>query len=181
MTIPRKLSLRKIDETIDLISYPVQSFDDLLVHEIKKNMVLAPKAIENIMYNTFNQAEIKFETSSKNFRLHFKNPLGEVLMLTMDASTDAFFVDRSKSGKIDFQEDFGALERMPIPNLPDAQFEVRILMDWSSIEIFINRGQYVMTALLYPNEPYNRLEIENSDTLPQEFKEFGVNAVNRIW
>ncbi|MCJ7467707.1 MAG: glycoside hydrolase family 32 protein [Maribacter sp.] len=181
MTIPRKLSLRKIGDTIDLINYPIQPFDDQLVEEIEKNIVLAPNAKENIVYNTFNQTEVRFLTSSKDFRLHFKNALGEALILSMDATKDVFILDRSKSGKTDFQQDFGASQQMPIPYLSDEKFEVRILMDWSSIEVFINRGQYVMTSLIFPNEPYNALEIENRSQSPQEFTDFTVSNVNRIW
>ncbi len=181
MTIPRKLSLRASGETLELFSYPVKSFDEQRVEKVGKDVLVASKALEKIANPTLNQSEVRFHTSSKNFDLKFKNELGEALILTLDASKKMFSLDRSASGQTDFQQDFGALQQMPIPNLPNANYEVRILIDWSSIEVFINGGQYVMTSLLFPNEPYNELEIENKSSEPLEFQDFKINTVNRIW
>jgi fructan beta-fructosidase len=104
----------------------------------------------------------------------------EELILTMN--TNEFMLNRSGSGKTDFQEDFGkGIQRMPVPDLPDGEYEVRILMDRSSIEVFLNKGQYVMTAQLFPNEDYKTLKIVNTSNKEQEFKAFSVNAVEGIW
>lgn len=71
---------------------------------------------------------------------------------------------------------------MPIPDLPDGEYEVRIFMDRSSIEIFLNQGQYVMTAQVFPNENYNVLNIVNtSDAKALEFKKFGIGTVKGVW
>ena len=67
--------------------------------------------------------------------------------MTMMGKDKTFFLDRSNSGIVDFQEDFGkGVQQMPVPDLPDGEYEVSILIDWSSVEVFINNGQYVMTS-----------------------------------
>lgn len=70
---------------------------------------------------------------------------------------------------------------MPIANLPDGTYEVRIFMDWSSVEIFINGGQYVMTAQLFPNLNYTDLIIDNTASEALIVQQFEVSTVNRIW
>jgi fructan beta-fructosidase len=54
-------------------------------------------------------------------------------------------------------------------------------MDWSSIEVFINEGQYVMTAQIFPNEFYKTLVVSNlgDDTL--ELNKFTISGVKSIW
>ena len=70
---------------------------------------------------------------------------------------------------------------MSVPKLPDGEFEVRMLIDRSSIEIFINEGQYVMTALIFPNEGYNTLKIDNHLDAEMFVKDFWVSKIKRIW
>ena len=70
---------------------------------------------------------------------------------------------------------------MPVPNLPEDPFEIRILMDWSSIEVFINEGQYVMTSQIFPNEFYKQLEIKNNNNSDLILLNFEVNSAESIW
>ena len=70
---------------------------------------------------------------------------------------------------------------MPVTDLPDGAYEVRIFMDRSSIEIFLNKGQYVNDAQVFPTKDYNALEIVNTSDKPLQFEEFSLGAVKRIW
>lgn len=181
-TVPRKLSLRKIDGSYELINYPIKNLDSIIETSATKNLLIGGKGKEGISFDNFNQSEIKFMTLAKDFSMTFKNSKNEQLVVRMDGNKGFFSLDRSKSGKTDFQEDFGTHnQEMPITNLPDGAYEVRILMDHSSIEVFINKGQYVMTAQLFPNENYNALTINNFANTPLELTEFTLSKVKRIW
>jgi fructan beta-fructosidase len=90
-------------------------------------------------------------------------------------------LDRTHSGKVDFQEDFGGVQIMPVAQLPEGKYEVRILIDHSSIEVFINEGQYAMTAQLFPNEKYTDLTIENLGDTEFTLKDFQLNEIEGIW
>lgn len=70
---------------------------------------------------------------------------------------------------------------MPVANLPEDLFEVRVLMDWSSVDIFINEGQYAMTAQLFPNSPYNELQISNTGTSQLTLENFEISKGESIW
>ncbi len=60
-------------------------------------------------------------------------------------------------------------------------YEVRILVDSSSIEIFVNKGEYVMTAQLFPNAPYTDLTFENLGREAIQLKDFEISGVEGIW
>ena len=92
-----------------------------------------------------------------------------------------FYLDRTNSGKVDFQEDFGGVQIMPVERLPKGEFEVRILIDYSSIEVFINEGQYALTAQLFPNEKYTDLTIENLGDAEVTLKDFQLNEIEGTW
>ena len=70
---------------------------------------------------------------------------------------------------------------MPLEHLPEDPFELRILIDWSSIEIFINEGQHVMTAQVFPNEFYKELEIRNRSENDLILLDFEVSTAESIW
>jgi fructan beta-fructosidase len=93
-----------------------------------------------------------------------------------------FFLDRSKSGIVDFQEDFGkGIQQMPVPDLPDGEYEVNVFIDRSSVEVFINDGHYVMTSQIFPNGNYTDLIIGNLGDRELSMKAFSINEVKRIW
>lgn len=182
MTVPRKLALRKIGDSYDLMNYPVKSLESLGEEGIRKTIRVEAEKKDSIDFTHFNQAEVQFITTAKDFRLAFKNDRNEQLVLTMDSEKGIFLLDRTQSGKIDFQENFGELaQKMPIPNLPKDEFEVRMLLDHSSMEVFINKGQYVMTAQVFPNESYTLLDIENTSEEILEFRNFEINKLKGIW
>ncbi|MFW2376434.1 MAG: GH32 C-terminal domain-containing protein, partial [Cellulophaga baltica] len=86
------------------------------------------------------------------------------------------------SGKTDFQEDFAKENQlMPIKNLPEGAVEVRILMDWSSIEVFINKGQYVMTSQIFPNEHYTNLNFHQRGEEPVEVNKLEIREIESVW
>jgi len=181
MTIPRKLSLKKIGATYELINYPVENLDVIIDGQQIKEIELDAGVSESISFDNFNQSEVRFATAAKNFRVIFKNEKNEELVLTMDDEKAQFLLDRTQSGQTDFQKDFAIVAKMPVGNLPENEYEVRILMDRSSVEVFINEGQYVMTAQLFPNQDYRTLKIENTSRQPLLFRGFKVNRVGGIW
>ncbi len=181
MTLPRKLSIKKIGETYELINYPIKNLETIINGQPQKKIKLVEGARESIDFDHFNQSEVRFATAVKNFVLRFKNEKNEELVLTLDGEKDLFLLDRTQSGQTDFQKDFASVAKMPVDNLPEGEYEVRILMDRSSVEVFINQGQYVMTAQLFPNKDYRTLEIENTSGHLLKFNDFEVNRVGRIW
>ncbi|MBT8302672.1 MAG: glycoside hydrolase family 32 protein [Maribacter sp.] len=182
MTLPRKLTLKKIAGSYRLFNFPLDGFNTIVSDNKGETLVLAEEAHQRITSENLNQSEIRFTTSSKDFQLKFSNGVKDELLLTMLREDKTFFIDRSNSGIVDFQEDFGnEIQQMPVPDLPEGEYEVRVFLDRSSIEIFINKGQYVMTAQIFPKGSYTDLQIENLGDSEITMQAFSINEVQRIW
>jgi fructan beta-fructosidase len=182
MTLPRKLTLEKIADNYRLFNFPLDGFDAIVSDEMGESLDLAVGASQRITSENFNQSEIRFTTTSKDFQLKFSNGDNDELLLSMLNDDKTFFLDRSNSGIVDFQEDFGnGIQQMPVPNLPEGEYEVRVILDWSSIEVFINKGQYVMTSQIFPKDNYIALDIKNLGVSELSMQAFSINEVKSIW
>ncbi|MBO0343182.1 glycoside hydrolase family 32 protein [Muricauda lutimaris] len=181
MTLPRKLSLYEWDDDYFLASYPIETVDKLSNPPLVEQTEVPSGETFSVETNGLNQSEIWLTTASKKFKILFKNASNEVLELHMDVENRKFEVDRTLSGKIDFQEDFGA--RKHVAPLMDAQkkaHELRIFMDWSSMELFIDQGLVSITDQVFPTSPYDTLIIVNEDNeAPIQIN--AVSPMKSIW
>ena len=60
------------------------------------------------------------------------------------------FIDRTKSGATSFDPTFGGVQSAPLP-LRHGQLHLRILVDTSSVEVFADKGQVVLTDQIFPD------------------------------
>jgi fructan beta-fructosidase len=89
-------------------------------------------------------------TSSKGFDLQLLKYENQYLLLSYDVSTKIFSVDRTKSGKVDFNKRFSSVETTKI--LPkNNKLLLDILVDKSIMEVYINGGKVVFTELTFPD------------------------------
>lgn len=182
MTLPRTLSLKKVGDQYELFNYPVDGLNKIIESGEPKDIMVQGKSIESMPLNGSNQSEIRFKTASSDFSLHFKNGFGEQLTLTMDGQRQIFLLDRKLAGKTGFNERFAqTTQQMPITNLPLDVYEVRMLLDWSSLEVFINGGEYVMTAQIFPNQVFDRFEVVNNKSEPLMLNDFRMGSIKSIW
>ncbi len=181
MTLPRTLSLSKINDTYQLLNYPIEGIDDLLVEETTSSFTIPAGGMESIGLENGNQSEIQFVTAARDLIITFKNEQGEQLVLEMDSADKLCTLDRSQSGLTDFQATFAGSQQMPLDNLPEGEVEFRIFLDASSVEVFINKGQYVMTSQIFPTNSYSDLEIENTSAASIGIQDLRVNEVTAVW
>lgn len=92
-------------------------------------------------------------TSKIDFSLMNEN--GEKVAMYYDVVRKQFVMDRSASGIVGFSRDFPAVTVAPVRNTD--QIHLRLFIDRSSVEAFGEEGEYVMTNLVFPAEPYNRM------------------------
>lgn len=92
-------------------------------------------------------------TSKIDFSL--MNEKGEKVAMYYDVVRKQFVMDRSASGIVGFSRDFPAVTVAPVRNTD--QIHLRLFIDRSSVEAFGEEEEYVMTNLVFPAEPYNRM------------------------
>lgn len=181
MTLPRELSLEKINNDYVLKNSLVESFNTQLVSEFSKDMlVLKPKQKISFTYDHLNQSEIRFKSASKSLKLVFSNEVNDSLVLNYDAPQKTFSIDRRKSGIVNFEENFGKnIHKTATPNIVSETIDYQIILDWSSIEIFLNEGVYSFTEQIFPKKPYTKMSIQSDEK--QEIKNLTINKIKGIW
>ena len=90
------------------------------------------------------------------------NPDGEKVVMRYDAKNRTMSFDRRESGITDFSQKFPAVTVSPTFE-KDGKINLRLFIDRSSIEMFGNNGQFVMTNLVFPNAPYTTLSMESKN------------------
>ena len=181
MTLPRSLALKKIEEDYVLTNTPLKNLNLLAKSVLSRGPKVEPLQKEILYQDGLQQSKISFSTLSGEFNIKLQNEEGEFVELTMDKTNNAFLLDRMNSGKVDFQSEFGNKKHyMPIDYLGDTPVEITIMVDWSSIEVFLNNGLYTMTQQIFPTTPYNQLVMENKS---KEFaiEDLVVEKMESIW
>lgn len=182
MTLPRKLSLKKAGELYVLANDPIADLGTIFSSREKQDLIINPGETKAVSFDNFNQAQILFNSAGRDFNLSFTNTMGDTLKLTMDGKQNIFLLDRSTSGYTEFNPDFASKpQRMPLDYLPAGEIDFRILLDWSSIELFLNEGISVMTAQVFPRMPYSELLIGNSGQATLEVKGLEISRAESIW
>lgn len=183
MTVPRILSLHKPNGNYELNNYPLPNFESLLDKGVTaQNIAIAANKTHTMKLIGQNQSEIRFTTTARDFVLSLKNESADSLTIAMDGKNNMINFDRRTSGLTDFKDNFASgVQEMPMPNLPDGPIEIRILLDASSIELFVNQGQYVMTNQIFPREVYTKLEFLNGSDEALELNDFRERGVERVW
>ncbi|MBT8281455.1 MAG: glycoside hydrolase family 32 protein [Muriicola sp.] len=181
MTLPRTLSLAKINDSYTLLNYPLSGISDLIKEDINLDLDIAPNSYEAIVMENGNQSSIHFTCPLAKFSLSLTNDSGEELVIELDSEEELLVLDRSKSGLVDFQEMFANIQQMPLDNLPEGDLEFDVFLDASSVEVFVNKGQYVMTAQIFPTMPFSDLKIRNEGAGSIKINRLKVNSVSGIW
>ena len=173
MSIPRELGLMKTTEGIRLVQKPAWIIKNNLA-KLSKNSFLEIKQLE--LYNKeiqianqqvvknnsyWIEAELDVEHgATSGFKIAQKkdgNKIIEETEIGYDALKNQVYVDKSHSGEgsvkrdklkqtIDFKRDAGKVK-------------LEILFDKSSLEVFVNNGEQVLSTYIYPGEGANILSV----------------------
>ena len=98
--------------------------------------------------------------SKENVTLTLSNKAGNKVDMVYDAEKHTMSFDRRESGIVDFSENFPAVTVSPTFE-SNGRISLRIFIDRSSIEVFGNGGEFVMTNLVFPTEPYSTLSVSS--------------------
>lgn len=159
-SVPRDLSLYTKNGQTYLSSRPVPELLKLRGKEVKKGSFKVDRTHEvNPLLPLNNGAyEIEMKLRSNgaevmSFQLF--NSKGEEVVMRYNLLENRFMMDRRKSGAIDFSPSFPAVTSAPISSAKE--YTLRLLIDKSSVEAFDGKGEFAMTNLVFPSEPFNRI------------------------
>jgi fructan beta-fructosidase len=181
MTLPRDLTLIHVKDDILIASKPV---DELTLIQKKTRVADNIKVINKIDI-TKKTGPLKFPCrinlsldKPNDFALVLSNNLNEELVMGYDKPHNQYFIDRSKSGKTSFQKDFAA--RHIAPRFTDSnKINMTLIIDVSSVELFADDGLTVMTAVFFPNKPYDKISVQSADNAV--IKKMEIIGLKGIW
>ncbi|MDE5942216.1 MAG: GH32 C-terminal domain-containing protein [Muribaculaceae bacterium] len=165
-TLPRDISLfRASDGQIYVKTAPAPEVSNLRDKLLRKTSATTGKNPKRFALPEANSGicEINVDIDakkSKSVTLELSNRLGENVIMTYDPAGDTLSFDRRNSGIVDFSQDFPAVTVAPAMSGSN-RISLRIFIDRSSIEVFDNNGRFVMTNLVFPNEPYSTLSVSS--------------------
>ena len=183
--VPRELGLFKDGKEFYVSAFPVPELAGLEKGSRTVDGVVAtagkPQKVR-LFESTDGAYELEFEISvpaagKAGWRL--TNAAGEAVDMYFDAALQRFVMDRTASGLVDFARrsttheienhdrrktnsmhyvnDFALATWAPMT--VKGRHSVKILYDLTSLEVFVDGGRVVMTNLVFPNEPYDALEV----------------------
>jgi fructan beta-fructosidase len=151
MSIPREVKLETLDENVQLVQKPIPELRELregysceqgrLITAGTSALSTRGKALEII-------AEFQVGTASQ-FGLKVRTGSGEETLVGYDAPGGDVFVDRTNSGQVSFSNLFPSRETAPL-QAKDGRVKLHIFVDWSSVEVFGDDGQTVITDQIFP-------------------------------
>jgi fructan beta-fructosidase len=179
MTIPRELAVEKVGDKYLVTSQPVKELS-----AIEKN----PITVTDVPVTNYNLTEktgklkgparISFTADKlQPFTITFSNDAGEKVMIGYDKTANQYFIDRTNSGKINFEKGFAAKHTAPRFSNKES-VDVTLIIDNASVELFADNGLSVMTEIFFPNSPYTNVNIQSTDL---KIKELAFKQMDRIW
>jgi fructan beta-fructosidase len=168
MSLPRTLCVKKINDQWVLIQKPVE--------KIKTGRKLIYKDLKMVIKNvavlpvTSQQCEIVARVNIGNgsaggIRIAAGND--HYLEFGYDSQKKVLYLDRSRTANRSFNANFEKMSRYEIPySLAGNNLKLRVFFDHSIAEFFINDGERVFTAQLFPGEKDNGIEFFNTGGFP---------------
>jgi fructan beta-fructosidase len=160
MTIPRELTLRKINDMLYLCSQPVKEIEQLHKSKsVEENFLPLGDSVSKTL-NLSSLAEINFTiertSTQSDFVVELKNDIGEYLHIRFDGEKNQFILNRDHAGKNDFSAEFGG-NHLGYRASTDLNIPMSLFLDVSSLELFTDNGSLVMTEIFFPTVPFNQL------------------------
>jgi sucrose-6-phosphate hydrolase SacC (GH32 family) len=157
----RKYSLASIDSKATLVQEPynlapiehtiyTHTWEDIPGSQF--DLPVTGKAIDvTLTFNVLSTNRSATRDSSIQLLVRANADSSQGTAIGYDASTQQLFVDRRNSGDVSFNSVFpGIYYASLIPT--QGKVTLRVLVDWSSVEVFGGRGESVITAQIFPRD-----------------------------
>lgn len=162
MTIPRELNLQNDQGNYMVVSTPVKELDGIIG---------TPELVKTEQHEVHGNAYyVEMDLVDDQGMISLYNNVGE--MFSIDMNEGQVTTNRTKSGDHSFSEEFAKIHKAK--KLNNKITNVKLFVDASSVELFVNDGELVMTELLFPTKPLTKIAVTGVD-------HYKVSEVKSIW
>lgn len=166
MSVARELRLRSTPDGLRLVQYPVRELERLRGKRerlgqtsiAKANAWLSQRQTDNPLLEL--RTEVETGSRPEPFELLLHTGPKEVTALRYDPAQSQLALDRSRSGRVDFHPKFKDPQVAPLAPT-GGRIALHILLDTSSVEVFANHGEIVLTSLILPEAGPRRFEFRS--------------------
>lgn len=160
-SIPRDLTLVQKGDKYQLLVQPSPEMSVLAIPTYE--LSYDGSAPATLTLNTVEMVglvhlHIKAATPTQEDVILLQNSKSEQVRILINRQTRTLSMDRQSSGKTNFHREFPTVIKAPLPQGED--FDIDLYLDRSSIELFMNNGELVMTNIIFPSQPLTRLTIQ---------------------
>ncbi|MDX8045532.1 glycoside hydrolase family 32 protein [Gracilibacillus sp. S3-1-1] len=169
MTVPRELTLCKYDNSYYVVQQPVKELDQYFTTREKVINKQVSKEVRYAFDELYGMITLVLENQgATKYRLDIHHTESNVTSVIIDMEESVLTLDRSRSGVTSFSDNFSLHQKLPL--LQTEQIELNILIDSSSIEIFVNGGELALTSLVYPDKTCKEISLHtfNGDVIIKE-------------
>ena len=177
MTLPRDLRIEKVNGKYLLASMPSREFETVTY---KPQTFIKHHPARDYRFALYPpQGRLVIDADSLRSTLFvLSNDSGQRVVVGYDDSTKRYYIDRSQSGKTDFNKLFATIAYAP--RLTDSKrMKVTLIFDVSSVELFADDGLTVMTAVFFPDKPFNLMEVKTEKNFA--VKEVRYSSVKSVY
>jgi fructan beta-fructosidase len=97
------------------------------------------------------------ESRADSLGIIMENNLNERFIIGYSDLNKQLYIDRTNAGNSDFSKEFAGVSTAPYSAGNVLKFH--LLIDASSVELFVDDGSLVMTSLVFPTENFTRLKL----------------------
>jgi fructan beta-fructosidase len=164
-TIPRELALIAEKGNFFLTAKPVSEIGDLRIKSdtlsVKLQSFTGEKEISTRNVSLM-QSELFFgfdlsDSIADTIGIIFENDVKERLIIGYSHKNKGFYIDRSRAGDSVFSKEFAGISTAPYT--AGTGLKLRLLVDASSVELFVDDGRLVMTTIVFPANKYTILKM----------------------
>lgn len=160
MTLPRELELHEKKGEYYLVQNLVRELDTYFdIKEEKKEVIVTE---EETTFFEVDDDYLEIILSLKNmnankYGLTIEHTDSQYTTITIDTKENVLVLSREKSGVVDFSDNFPKLQRIRLKD--SNQLQLRIIIDSSSLELFIDGGEQALTSLIFPDKVSKRVSL----------------------
>lgn len=164
MTLPRELKLQLgKDNDIILVQHVVKELERVRVPILSLTNVTKTEVAQALQSLQLDSYELNAVIPSQS-SLEFKVRVGgnEETVVGVNGAKREVYVDRTKSGIYDFHEQFRGVHTAKLEAMNE-NIDLKVYVDRSSVEVFANGGQAVITDLIYPKADSKGISVVTHD------------------
>ncbi|MHA6246948.1 glycoside hydrolase family 32 protein [Pontibacter sp. CAU 1760] len=164
MTVARTLTLASTPEGIRLVSKPVKELQRIYGETFplqEKTVSGALNISEQVPFKaTTYDLHLALEPVAKksDFAIELSNDLDQKLVEGYDVRRNEYYIDRTNAGRHDFSDGFAGIHWAPRMT-DEADYDLRLLVDVASVELFADDGKTVMTEIFFLDEKFSKIRL----------------------